>query len=130
MKKYMANFVGSVLALFGLITLFMSSSVIFDLYGIRAREGNFVPFVVWSNFACSLFYLPAAYGFLKNKKWTALLLFFPLVILIVAFIGLKLHIKAGLPYETRTIGAMVLRTTLTLIFILIAYLTIPKKHIQ
>ena len=31
-----------VLLLFGALTLFLSTSVIFDLFGVRAREGNYV----------------------------------------------------------------------------------------
>jgi hypothetical protein len=38
------------LTLFALITVFMSGSVIFDLFGIRAKEGNYMLFIVVSNF--------------------------------------------------------------------------------
>ncbi|HLF32810.1 MAG TPA: hypothetical protein VI583_01155 [Cyclobacteriaceae bacterium] len=117
-----------VLMAFGLITLFMSSSVIFDLFGIRAREGNYVLFVVWSNFVSSILYLLSAYGFMKSKKWTAIPLVISTIILAAAFIGLKLHINAGGAYEMKTVWAMAFRTGLTLIFMFIAYFVILKKQ--
>jgi predicted RND superfamily exporter protein len=68
MKKILPNLFATILAAFGLLTLFLSTSVIFDLFGIRAKEGNYVLFVVWSNFISSILYLFAAYGFIKVKK--------------------------------------------------------------
>lgn len=59
----------SVIIAFGLLTLFLSSSVIFDLFGIRAKEGNYVLFVVVTNFICSILYLFAAFGIIKNMIW-------------------------------------------------------------
>ena len=74
---------------FGLLTLFLSASVIFDLFGIRAKEGNYVLFVVWANFISSFLYLFSAYGFLKIKSWTKTLLTIASIILIIAFVALK-----------------------------------------
>jgi len=45
MRQIFTNSVTIVLAVFGLVTLFLSSSVIFDLFGVRAIEGNYVLFV-------------------------------------------------------------------------------------
>lgn len=114
------------LAAFGLLTLFLSASVIFDLFGIRAKEGNYVLFIVWVNFISSIIYLVASYGFIKNKKWTTAILGISTIILINAFIGLIIYIKAGGAHETKTIGAMIFRITLTLIFAAVAYFTINK----
>lgn len=118
------------IALFGLLTLFLSTSVIFDLFGIRAKEGNYVLLVVWANFISSLLYLFAAYGFLKEKKWTAILLGISSIILITAFVGLYIHINSGGIYETKTIDGMIFRISVTLIFTAIAYFTISKKQIK
>jgi hypothetical protein len=63
MKRYIQYILATILAGFGLLTLFLSSSVIFDLFGIRAKEGNYVLFVVWSNFISSILYLFAALWF-------------------------------------------------------------------
>ena len=127
MKKYVLYTSAVILTAFGLLTLFLSTSVIFDLFGIRAKEGNYVHFVVWANFICSFLYLFAAYGFIKNKRWTATLLGISTLILIVAFIGLKIHANSGGIYETKTIGAMIFRIAVTLVFAIIAFFTINKQ---
>lgn len=125
----MNKIIATILAGFGLLTLFLSASVIFDLFDIRAKEGNYVLFVVWSNLISSILYLFAAYGFVKNKKWTPKLLGISSIILIAAFIGLKIHINLGGIYETKTIGAMIFRISVTLLFAIIAYFTITKRKI-
>ena len=127
MKKILPYLFATLLAGFGLLTLFLSTSVIFDLFGIRAKEGNYVLFVVWSNFISSILYIFAAYGFIKNKRWTATLLVISTLILIAAFIGLKIHINSGGIYETKTIGAMIFRIAVTLVFAIIAFFTINKQ---
>lgn len=127
MKKYIPYILTTVLTAFALLTLFLSSSVIFDLFGIRAKEGNYVLFVVWSNFISSILYLFAAYGFIKNKNWTTTLLGISTLILIAAFIGLKIHANSGGIYETKTIGAMIFRIAVTLVFAIIAFFTINKQ---
>ena len=129
MKKYVLYTSAVILAAFGLLTLFLSTPVIFDLFGIREKEGNYVLFVVWSNFISSILYLFAAYGFTKNKKWTATLLGISTLILIGAFIGLKSHINSGGIYETKTVGAMIFRISVTFVFAILAYFTITKKKL-
>lgn len=129
MIKILRYIFAALLTAFGLLTLFLSSSVIFDLFGIRAKEGNYVLFVVWANFLSSILYLFAAYGFIKTQEWTTKLLGISSILLIVAFIGLFIHIYSGGIYETKTIGAMIFRIILTLIFMTMAYFTISKnKH--
>lgn len=130
MKKALSYLIAILLTAFGLLTLFLSSSVIFDLFDIRAKEGNYVLFVVWANLLSSILYLLAAYGFIKNKKWTAQLLGISATILIIAFIGLFIHVKYGGIYETKTIGAMLFRITVTIVFAMLAYFTIAihKKN--
>ncbi|HCY39838.1 MAG TPA: hypothetical protein DHV48_00500 [Prolixibacteraceae bacterium] len=128
MKKALPYLLASILAAFGLLTLFMSTSVIFDLFGVRAKEGNYVLFVVWANFISSLIYLFAAYGFIKNTKWTALLLGISVIVLFLAFVGLFIHINAGGIYEIKTIGAMIFRITITMVFAILAYYTINKHR--
>lgn len=129
MKNFLGEIAAVLITLFALLTLFLSTSVLFDLFGIRAKEGNYVLFVVWANFISSILYLFAAYGFSKNKKWTAPLLGSTALILIAAFIGLKIHASSGGIYETKTIRAMIFRISATLLFTIIAYFTITKKKL-
>lgn len=113
---------------FGLLTLFLSASVIFDLFGIRAKEGNYVLFVVWANFICSFLYLLSAYGFFKVKSWTKYALTLATVILLITFIFLKIHISSGGTYENKTVGALIFRISLTIIFTIIATFAIKKNN--
>ncbi len=127
MKKYLPYISTLILAGFGLLTLFLSSSVIFDWFGIRAKEGNYVLFVVWANFISSVPYLFSAYGFLKSENWTFKLLSASTVILIIAFLGLLVHINSGGIYETKTVFAMIFRIGVTIAFTAIAYFSINKR---
>jgi len=128
MKKIFNYFPVVLLVAFALLTLFLSSSVLFDWFGIREKEGNYVLFVVWANFICSILYLIAAYGFLKQKKVTFNILSLSALILIIALVGLFIHIDSGGLYETKTIGAMIFRIIITLAFVLLAYLKFIKNE--
>ena len=128
MKKMIPYIAAILLAGFALLTLFLSSSVIFDLFEIRVEQGNYVLFVVWSNFISSLLYIFAAYGFFKNKKWTIWPLGISIILLVAAYIGLNIHANAGGLYEAKTMSAMIFRISVTLIFTAIAYFFISKKQ--
>ncbi|WP_417882671.1 hypothetical protein [Xanthomarina gelatinilytica] len=117
-----------ILLIFALLTLFMSSSVIFDWFNIRAKEGNYVLSIVWINFICSFLYLLAVYGFVKSKTWTFYVLLSALVILILGFVVLLFHIKNGGIYEAKTITAMLFRMMFTLTFSIIAYFKLNKSQ--
>lgn len=130
MKNVILKTAAILLLFFALATLYMSASVIFDLFGVREQEGNYVPFIVWANFICSLIYLPAAYGLFTRKQWTALLLLVATGILVAGFIALLFHINSGGLYEEKTVKAMVFRTVLTGLFATIAWYFISKNKIQ
>jgi hypothetical protein len=68
MKTIILKSAAVIITLFALITLFMSTSVIFDLFGIREKEGNYVLFVVISNFIAGFMYLFSAVWFIYRKK--------------------------------------------------------------
>jgi len=129
MKKVFPVLTAIVLTAFGLLTIFLSASVIFDWFGVREKEGNYVLFVVWSNFISSMIYLIAAYGIIKFKKWTPWLLGLSVVILTAAFIGLKIHISNGGIYEPKTVNAMMFRIALTIVFAVASYFIIKKRKI-
>jgi hypothetical protein len=117
-----ADLIGAaVLLLFAVITFFMSGSVLFDLFGIREREGNYVPFVVWANFFASLLYFCAVYGLATKQRWTTLVLGTSLIILVVTFLTFLYHIRGGGLYETKTIGALIFRIGVTGLFTFIAW---------
>ncbi len=114
--KLPQKFIILALLLFGSITLFMSGSVIFDLFGIREKQGDFVPFIVWTNFICGLLYLLAGWGLLRRFRWTTSVLVLAVMILIFGLAGLMWHISQGGAYELKTVKAMVFRILFTLAF--------------
>ena len=130
MKNTILKILTVLLVLFALLTLFLSASVIFGLFGIRAKEGNYVLLVVWANFISSILYLAAAYGLLKIKKWSVWLLAISVFILIAAFIGLKVHINAGGLYEAKTVSAMIFRIGLTILLAVASYFLLKNKQLS
>ncbi len=121
MKRVLQYSAAIILAVFGLLTLYLSSSVIFNLFDVSTKEGNYVVFVVWANFVSSLLYLAAVWGFVKSKQWTVAPLGTSVILLSAAFLGLFFYINAGGIYEEKTIGAMIFRITLTLVFTILAF---------
>lgn len=127
MSKLASYIPAFILAAFGGLTVFMSGSVILDLFDIRAKEGNYVPFIVWTNQLAGWAYLVAVYGFITKQKWTFRILLSVLIVLVIAFIGLKMHINAGGIFEEKTVKAMMFRMTITAVMAGIAYFTINKN---
>lgn len=116
MQNIILKTTGSILGLFGLLTLFMSTSIILDLFDIRQKEGNYVLFVVYANLVCAFIYLFASYCFFTNNKWATVALFIAVAILLAAYIGLVIHIQTGRSFEMRTVKAMLFRTSITIVF--------------
>lgn len=114
MKEPILRYVlAAVLLLFGALTLFLSTSVIFDLFGVRAREGNYVLVVVWANFIASILYVLAAVGVIAQRRWPAKELLAAVVVLVGAAVVFAWHVYSGGLYEQKTIGALAFRTLLT-----------------
>jgi magnesium-transporting ATPase (P-type) len=126
--KSISNVISAfILLVFAFVTLFMSSSVIFDWFGIRAKEGNYVLFIVWTNFILGFLYVAAAYYFFKNNKRTFSVLLVALIVLIIALLALQFYIHNDGIYELKTVKAMIFRIVVTLAFALIAFFTINKS---
>ncbi|MGC1631474.1 MAG: hypothetical protein WA749_05105 [Gelidibacter sp.] len=104
------------------------SSIIFDWFHIRAKEGNYVLFIVWANFVANILYLIAAHGFIKRTEWTFGILIVALIILFIAFGALQSHLNNGGVYESKTVKASIFKMRVTSIFSLAAYFKInnPK----
>lgn len=116
----------TVLILFGLLTLFLSGSIIFDLFGMRALEGNYVDFIIWANFISSLLYIITAFDFIKKKQWNWFYLAISFLILIIASISFWFYLENGGIHEAKTIKAIIFRTIFTGILFGITYF----KHIK
>lgn len=126
-SKIILNITGGLLLLFGVITLFVSTAVIFDLFGIREKEGNYVLFVVMLNLICAVLYLIAAYGIFKRKIGATIILYLAVILLILTFVALVIYIYAGGIYETKTVYALIIRIFITLVFLFMTSKYLSKK---
>ena len=128
MKPLILKIAAFILLAFALVTLFMSGSVIFDLFDIREKEGNYVLFVVVLNFLCGFLYLLSAFGLFFRKKWATRLLFTSTAILLISFAGLLWNIKTGGIYEQQTVKAMLFRIGMTILFTGISWRYISQEN--
>jgi hypothetical protein len=120
---------GTVLGLFGILSLFISTSVIFDLFGMRQREGNTVFFIIYVNFLSSFAYLFCSYGFFTKNKLTTKVLFITLAILLASYVGLICYIQVGNVIELVLIKVMLIRVSLTIIFAGISWYYITRVRL-
>lgn len=112
-KSLIVKIATGVALLFGLLTIFAGGSVILDLFGMRAKEGDYVLFVVWASFISGILYVFASYGFFKNKMWTKTILQFSIYILIAGFVVLIVWILQKEPYEPAIIVKLLFRIALS-----------------
>lgn len=73
-----------------------------------------------------MLYLISAYGLFRFRRWTAVILAIATLILIAAFVFLKIHIADGGLYETKTVNALIFRISLTVILMALARFSISK----
>ena len=126
-NKIAKTIISIVLIVFALVTIFMSSSVLFDWFGIRAKEGSYIPFVVKTNLTAGFLYLIVAYGFINSQKWAFWAMLSVALLLFYAFALSYVHIHTGGLYENHTILAMIFRIVFTLILAGFIYKGADKK---
>ena len=128
MKKIILILSAIALTAFALLTLYLSSSLIFDLFGMREKQGhNFVEFVAWANLISSLIYLVSAYGMAFQKRFTTYTLSSVLVLLAVTFVSFDIYVNNGGEHLEKTFGALIFRIGITLVFTSISYLLIFRS---
>ena len=120
---------GTILGLLGILSLFISTCVIFGLFGMREREGDSAFFIVYINFLSSFAYLFSSYGFFTKNKWTTKVLFATLAILLASYIGLICYIQAGNEIKLLLIIVMLIRVSLTIIFAGISWYYITRTQL-
>ena len=113
--------------IFGALTLFSGSSVLFLDGQARADAGNYVPFVLWFNFLAGFAYIIAGIGLLMGRQYAKKLAMLIAIATILVFAAFGIHIFTGGLYESRTVGAMVLRSAVWIIISLVAA-NAWKKH--
>ena len=121
MRRSLIIILSLALAIIGIVSMFMTFSVIFDLFGIRKQEGNYIPMVVYGNFACSFLYLFASWYIFKENDLSTIYLILAVLLLLITYALMLYHIQSGKPYEMRTVYAMLVRTSLTIMYAAIAW---------
>lgn len=99
-----------VAGLFGLLTLKSGGEVLFLDGAGRAAAGDYVPFVLWFNFLAGFAYLATAIGITLWRPWAASVSATIAGLTVLVFAAFAVHIWFGGAYETRTVGAMTLRS--------------------
>ncbi|KXK38516.1 MAG: hypothetical protein J5I52_01510 [Saprospiraceae bacterium] len=100
------------LIVFGAVTTFMTVSILFDLFGMAEKHGNYVPFVVSANLACGLLYLLSAYQLWRKQNATKML-FIALSILVITFMAFVIYVMEGGVHELKTFYALTFRLLVT-----------------
>ena len=109
-----ARGLGAVAVGFGLLTVFVGGSVVFDVGGARAAHGDFVPFVLYFNFLSGFVYVAAGVGLALGRWWAKHLALGLAAAIAATGLALGVHIADGGHFETETVGAMGFRLTVWL----------------
>lgn len=109
-NKTWARVLGVVAVVFGLVTLKEGGGVLFGAEAARTAAGNYVPFVVWSNFLSGFAYVAAGVGLGFRQRWSPGLAGAIFGVAALTLAALAVHIVSGEPFEQRTLVAMSLRT--------------------
>lgn len=118
------------LGAFGVLSTFLTFSIVFDLFGIREKEGNYILFIVWTNLICGLIYLLAAYTNWKKQSKTITLLSLAVALLVISFIVLEVYISNDGIYEEKTEKAMLFRIGITIMMLVTSYSLNKKNQIN
>lgn len=113
MNTALRTFAVIMLILLGVASVFMASSVVFDWFGIREMEGNYVPFVVYANLICGFIYLYAVYFLVKKQKRAATLLTYATGLFLVTSVAFAIYVYLGGVHEEKTVLALIFRTSIT-----------------
>ena len=123
--------IGAVAVAFGLLTIKSGGDVLFWSEEARIAAGDYVPAVLWFNFISGFIYVAVGMGFWLKKPWAAWLAIMVAISTIMVFATLLLSIQlSDIAYETRTIGAMTLRSVVWLVLSFLAYKSITKGDLH
>ena len=98
----------AVAVVFGLLTVVSGGRALFG----GVDMGAVVPFVLWFNFAAGFAYVLAGAGLWRGARWAPRLSLAIALATTTAFAAFLWHVGAGGTWEARTMGAMILRSTI------------------
>jgi hypothetical protein len=103
--------VAIIAALFGLLTIYSAGMVLFGGPAPKAAVGDAVPLVLWFNFFAGFVYILCALALFYSTPWAKLTAWLIGISTLLVFATLIVMALRGTPFEWRTIGAMVLRSS-------------------
>jgi hypothetical protein len=96
---------------FGILTVLAGGRALFGGPEARAAVGDAVPFVLWFNFLAGFAYGLAGIGIALRRPWAAALAAAIAAATVLVFLAFGLHVLQGGAFETRTVFAMLLRSS-------------------
>jgi hypothetical protein len=117
-------------ALFGVATIKAGGSVLFGGGEARLAAGAYLPFVVWFNFIAGFFYIIGGIGLFQRKAWGAWVSASLAVGTLLTFAFFLNHVVSGGAYETRTLAALSLRSTVWIVATVTAWRLILRHERQ
>lgn len=120
-RRALLRVLGVVGILFGLMTLREGGAVLFVDGAAREAAGDYVPFVLWFNFLAGFVYIAAGLGLWLGQAWGTRVALGIAVATFMVFGALGVYIASGGAFETRTVVAMTLRSTIWLIISFVAW---------
>jgi len=123
-----ASIIGVIAILFGAMTIKEGGSVLFWSDAARTAAGKFVPFVLWFNFIAGFFYVIAGLGLVMRKPWAAKLALVIAALTVLVFAAFGLRIIMGGGYETRTLIAMTMRSSIWIVIAMTAHIFLVRRN--
>ena len=94
---------------FGVLTVLSGGRALFGGEQAQAAVGDAVPFVLWFNFLAGFAYVAAGVELLRRRRPAVMMSVAIFAATVLVFLAFGAHALLGGAYETRTVGAMILR---------------------
>ena len=115
---------------FGLLTIKEGGMTLSGDEAAVSAAGNYVPFVLWFNFAAGFAYVIAGAGLWMRQRWAVWLAVAIAAATALVFAAFGAHVFSGGLYEKRTVIAMSLRTLVWITIATIAWRRFAAKGMQ
>jgi len=124
--KFLNWVVAAVAILFGIMTIISGGQVLFGDSFYRIAAGNYVPFVLWFNFLAGFIYVVTGVGVVLRKQWSVWLSLSITAATLLVLAAFGVYIFTDGAYETRTVAAMTLRSTVWTTIFIVLYRNMKK----